>query len=128
MGRCIYCREELTGAEPAEHIIPQEFGTFHPNITIHCVCAKCNHFFGSTLEWPMRNSSPEGVLRLVHELGQGQIGNIGTNGIEFKIAESEDWLGARVLLKTTKSGKCRVDLIPQVGARTSSEGEWTWYL
>src|SRR6202007_3153079 len=125
---CIYCNQELTGSEPPEHVIPQEFGTFHPNLTIFCGCQECNRFFGSTLEWPMRNSSPEGVLRLVHELGRGQIGNIGTDGIEFKIAESGDWLGARGVLKTNKNGRHYIDLIPQVAARKNSGDEWVWYL
>lgn len=46
----------------ARHVIPQSLGTFHPNLTLFYVCADCNGFFGRTLEWPMRNSSTEGVL------------------------------------------------------------------
>jgi hypothetical protein len=60
MAECISCRKPLTGTEPPEHVIPQSFGTFHPNLTIFYVCADCNRLFGRTLEWPMRNSSTEG--------------------------------------------------------------------
>lgn len=77
----------------------------------------------------MRNSSSEGVLRFMYGLGKGQIGTIGTKGVEFKIAEPGDWLGARVVLKVDKKTRASyVDLIPQVGARRGPKEEWTWYL
>lgn len=77
----------------------------------------------------MRNSSPEGVLRFMFGLGKGEIGTVGTKGIEFKIAEPGDWLGARVVLKVNKKTRVSyVDLIPQVGARKSPNEEWAWYL
>jgi hypothetical protein len=119
--------EPLTGAEPPEHVISQSFGKF--NATLSCVCVRCNGFFGSTLEWPMRNSSFEGVLRSHHGLAKGgQIGSIGTKGIEFKIAESGDWMGARVVLKVKKRGRAHIDLLPQIGARRNPTDDWTWYL
>jgi hypothetical protein len=65
----------------------------------------------------------------MYGLGQGQVGSIGTKGIEFKIAESADWRGARVVLKVNKRTRSSyVDLIPQVGARKNPNEEWTWYL
>jgi hypothetical protein len=94
MTRYIDCRQPLTGSEPPEHVIPQGFGTFERNLTLHCVGSECNGFFGRTFEWAMRNSSTEGVLRLQYGLGRGEIGNIGTDGIEFRIADSPDWKGA----------------------------------
>lgn len=119
----------LTGSEPPEHVIPQSFGTFHPNLTIFCVCADCNHFFGRTLEWSTRNSSTEGVLRFSYGLATGgEIGGVGTDGIEFRIAESPDWIGARVALKINKKGEPYIDVLPQVGARRSASDEWGWYL
>jgi hypothetical protein len=128
VAQCIYCRTPLTNSEPPEHVIPQGFGKFKRNLTLFCVCEKCNRFFGNTLEWPMRNKSAEGVLRFSYGLGQGQIGNIGTTGIEFKIAESADWLGARVVLKVRANGTSYIDLLPQIGARRNPSEEWTWYL
>lgn len=128
MARCIYCRQPLTGSEPPEHVIPQGFGTFEPNLTLHCVCSECNGFFGRTFEWAMRNSSLEGVLRLQYGLGRGEIGNIGTDGIEFRIAESPDWKGARVVLRANKHGKPYIDVLPQVGARRNPSEDFTWCL
>src|SRR6266536_185534 len=128
MAQCIYCRKALTEPEPPEHVIPQGFGTFHPNLTIFHVCADCNHFFGRTLEWPMRNSSTEGVLRFSYGLATGgKIGGVGTEGIEFRIAESSDWIGARVVLKINKKGESYIDVLPQVGARRSPTDDWEWY-
>ncbi|MGB7555854.1 MAG: hypothetical protein WBM04_15895 [Candidatus Korobacteraceae bacterium] len=98
------------------------------DVTLSCVCTTCNGFFGRTLEWPMRNSSVEGVLRLQFGLGKGEIGNIGTKDIEFKVAESPDWIGARVVLRMNKQGSSYIDVLPQVGARRNPTEEWTWYL
>lgn len=51
----------------------------------------------------MRNSSTEGVLRFSYGLAtSGQIGGVGTEGIEFRIAESPDWKGARVVLRVNE--------------------------
>lgn len=127
MGQCIYCRKPLTGSEPLEHVIPQGcFGEF--NLTLSCVCEQCNHFFGRTLEWPMRNSSTEGVVRFVHGLGSGQVGNIGTKGIEIKLEEPPEWRGARVVLKADEQQHAFVDLLPQIAARSNVNEAWTWYL
>jgi hypothetical protein len=129
MSQCIYCRTVLRASEPPEHVIPQSFGTFHPNLTIFCVCEDCNHFFGRTLEWPMRNSSTEGVLRFSFGLATGgQIGGVGTDGIEFRIAESPDWKGARVVLRVNRKGEPYIDVLPQVGARRTTGDEFEWYL
>jgi hypothetical protein len=98
-------------------------------LTIFSVCADCNHFFGRTLEWPTRNSSTEGILRFSYGLAtSGKIGNVGTDGIEFRIVESPDWIGARVVLKVNKKGEPYIDVLPQVGARRTPVDEWEWYL
>lgn len=129
MARCIYCPNVLTGSESPEHIIPQGFGTFRPNLTIFCVCDSCNRFFGRMLEWPMRNSSMEGVLRFNYGLATGgQVGGVGTGGIEFRITESPDWKGARVVLKVNKKGEAYIDVLPQVAARRTADDEFEWYL
>jgi hypothetical protein len=129
MAQCIYCRKVLRASEPPEHVIPQGFGTFHPNLTVFCVCEGCNHFFGRTLEWPMRNSSTEGVLRFTYGLvTSGQIGGVGTDGIEFRIAESTDWKGARVVLRVNRKSEPYIDVLPQVGARRNPGDEFEWYL
>jgi hypothetical protein len=76
----------------------------------------------------MRNSSLEGVLRLQYGLGKGEIGSIGTDGIDFRMAESPDWKGAWVVLRVTKGGNPYIDVLPQVGARRSPTEDFTWCL
>lgn len=77
----------------------------------------------------MRNSSTEGVLRFAYGLATGgMIGGVGTDGIEFRIAESPDWIGARVVLKVNKKGEPYIDVLPQVGARRTAADDWEWCL
>ena|ERR1039458_5523173 len=74
----------------------------------------------------MRNSSTEGVLRFSYGFATGgRIGGVGTDGIEFRIAESLDWIGARVVLKINKKGEPYIDLLPQVGARRTAADEYS---
>ncbi len=116
------------GKTPREHVIPQGYGVFFPDLTIDCVCSGCNSYFGRVLEWPMRNSSYEGVMRFHNGLGTGQVGSIGTTGIELTIAEGPEWQGARIILKADRNGNAYTDLIPQIGARKSSVDSFDWYL
>ena len=74
----------------------------------------------------MRNSSTEGVLRFSYGFATGgRISGVGTDGIEFRIAESLDWIGARVVLKINKKGEPYIDLLPQVGARRTAADEYS---
>jgi len=70
----------------------------------------------------------EGVLRLQYGLGRGEIGSIGTDGVEFRVAESPDWKGARVVLRVNKQGNPYIDALPQVGARCTPSEDFTWCL
>lgn len=49
---CIYCREELQGRQPREHVIPKGLtaGFGGSNLTLGCVCSDCNAYFGRELE------------------------------------------------------------------------------
>ena len=59
----------------------------------------------------------------------GQIGNIGTQGIELRIGEHGDWFGARVVLKSSKGGDAHIDVLPQIGARHRDIDEpLEWFL
>jgi hypothetical protein len=124
---CIYCRCEVPPDVPREHIIPQSFGVFKPDLTIRCVCKECNHHFGSKLEWPMLNKSIEGLRRL--QFGhKGQIGSIGTKGIAPTVGEGDDWKGAAVVVRTDKNGVESTEVLPQVGGRRTPSDEWEWVL
>jgi hypothetical protein len=126
MGKCISCRSDVPNDAPREHVIPQSFGVFKPDITLDCVCKGCNHYFGSNLEWPMRVQSLEGALRL-HYGFKGTTGGIGTDGIILSIAEGVR-KGARTIIRTDKKGNLRTDLLTQVRARLGPSDEFEWRL
>ena len=112
---------------PREHIIPQSFGVFNPDLTLNCVCSPCNGYFGSKLEWPMLIESIEGARRLQFGL-KGTIGGIGTKGVTPTVAEGNDWKGARTRIRTEKDGTESTEVLPQVGARRSPLDPWEWVL
>ena len=112
---------------PREHIIPQSFGVFTPDLTLNSVCKDCNHYFGSKLEWPMLNQSIEGARRLQFGL-KGVVGGIGTKGVTPTVAEGDDWKGARTQIRTAKNGTESTEVLPQVGARRTPSDPWEWVL
>jgi hypothetical protein len=125
MKNCIYCGAEVPADVPREHIIPQSFGVFKPNLTLRCVCSLCNGYFGSKLEWPMLIESIEGARRL--QFGhQGTVGGIGTKGVAPVVGEGGDWKGARTSIKTNKNGIQSTVILPQVGARRTPEEPFEW--
>ncbi|HEU5414249.1 MAG TPA: hypothetical protein VFW31_10855 [Candidatus Angelobacter sp.] len=60
---CIYCRQSIS-RPPREHVIPFAFGSFERAPVLHCVCARCSHFFSSELERVFARRSGEGYARL----------------------------------------------------------------
>ena len=127
VSECIYCRCDLPAVVPKEHVIPQKFGVFKPDLTLTCVCKGCNHYFGSNLEWPMLIESVEGMRRLQFGF-KGKVGGIRTKGVEPVIGEGEDWKGARTSLRTDEKGNEHTVILPQVGARRSQEDGFEWCL
>jgi hypothetical protein len=127
VNQCIYCRCELPDNVPPEHIIPQSFGVFTPDLTLDCVCSKCNHYFGSKLEWPMRNESIEGARRLQFGL-KGVVGGIGTKGVAPTVGVGEHWKGARTVIRADENGVESTEVLPQVGARLSPTDPIEWVL
>jgi hypothetical protein len=127
MNPCIYCRCDLPDYVPPEHVIPQSFGVFTPDLTLNCVCATCNHYFGSNLEWPMRVESIEGARRLQFGL-KGTVGGIGTKGVMPTVAEGDAWKGARTVIRTKEDGTEVTEVLPQIGARRTPSDPWEWCL
>jgi hypothetical protein len=127
MDNCIYCRCELPAVVPKEHVIPQNFGVFKPDLTLACVCSECNGYFGSKLEWPMLIESAEGMRRLQFGF-KGKIGGIRTKGVEPVIGEGDDWKGARTSLRTDEDGDEHTVILPQVGARRTATDHFEWCL
>jgi HNH endonuclease len=127
VSQCIYCRCNLPDYVPKEHVIPQSFGVFKPDLTLRCVCKECNHYFGSKLEWPMLFKSIEGLRRL--QFGhKGAVGSIGTTGLAPTIGEGDDWKGAQVVVRTDRKGVGSTEVLPQVGARRSPSDPFEWVL
>jgi hypothetical protein len=126
MSKCIYCRSELPEDVSLEHVIPQSFGVFKPDLTLTCVCDDCNHYFGSELEWPMRVESVEGAVRLQYGL-KGVVGVVGTKGVMPVVAEGSE-KDARIAIRTNRDGKQETELLPQVGARRTPSDPYEWVL
>jgi hypothetical protein len=126
MSNCIYCRREVPSDAPREHVIPQGFGVFKPDITLDCVCKNCNHYFGSKLEWRMRVESLEGMRRLQFGF-TGAVGGIGANNVAPVIAEGQS-KGAQAIIRTDGNGKMRTEIPTQVGARRNPSEEFEWRL
>jgi len=124
---CIYCRTPLPAKVPREHLIPQSFGVFKPDLTLRCVCGECNGHFGSKLEFQMLHDSLEGARRLEFGL-KGRIGSLGARNIMPVIAEGDDWKGARTQMRTVRDGKESTYVLPQVGARRNDSDDFEWCL
>jgi HNH endonuclease len=127
MSNCIYCRFELPAVVPKEHVIPQNFGNFKPDLTLTCVCKECNHYFGSKLEWPMLRQSVEGMRRLQFGF-RGKVGGIHTSGLEPVLGEGDINAGARTELRTDDKGIENTIILPQVGGRHSKDNAFEWCL
>jgi hypothetical protein len=120
VANCIYCRCELPAVVPKEHVIPQNWGKFTPDLTLRCVCKECNHYFGSKLEWPMLRQSVEGMRRLQFGM-KGKVGGIKTDGVEPVIGEGYICSGARTALRTDEKGNEHTIILPQVGGRRTKD-------
>jgi len=133
MPRCIYCHEERPAASftKAEHVLPQAFGAFRQNLTLHgVVCDDCNQYFGDHLELALGRDTFEGQLRFKHGVKSLE---------EFKPMGR----GSRVLLKSTEGrfagcymrreysadkGDIIVKPLPQVGFLLGPDNRYEYFL
>src|SRR4051812_21528773 len=75
MPKCIYCQVERSNEfySKAEHVLPQSFGKFRQNLTLHeVVCDFCNQHLGDHLETYLGRDTFEGQLRFRHGLKKAQ--------------------------------------------------------
>jgi len=126
MSNCIYCRCELPAVVPKEHVIPQNFGKFKPDLTLTCVCKECNHYFGSKLEWPMLRQSVEGMRRLQFGF-KGKMAAFIPTALSPFLAKRIS-MQARTALRTDDKGIEHTTIIPQVGGRRSKDNAFEWCL
>lgn len=65
--KCIYCLQEKSVEEfNVEHVVPQAFGTYQENLTLHDnqVCKECNSAFSKEIEVKITRNSYESVMRV----------------------------------------------------------------
>jgi len=124
----VYCR--LTDEEefPREHVIPVSFGSFDDSLTLGCVCAECNDYFGKHLEREFARESAESIVRYRYHLRDARSAER-TKKIRAKVNVPGPTLGAKVLLHPDESTKSGIGnkYVPQVAIRNKMDGEWRWY-
>lgn len=99
---CIYCSTD-TAADgfDREHVLPQGLGTFKQAPVLHSsVCAKCNRYFGQSLDLTLLRGSDEGLQRFL--IGARPVGGISKfryDHVTIRHAMPDDYQGALVRLK-----------------------------
>ena len=130
---CIYCLEDKMRSSFAkvEHVIPQAFGRFRNNLTLHnSVCDGCNKYFGDNLEIALGRDTYEGGLRFDYGLRQPSgfkpLGK--KTRLTVRIHEGE-FKGAYAFREYSENQQQIVlKPVPQVGFRKSGDSEIEYYL
>jgi len=109
-------------------VIPRSLGTFHPNLTVGCVCGECNNYFSKHLELQLARESPESVVRYQYGLRKGTAAQPHSK-ITARINVPGPMFGAKVVLgpNATKDG-FEIFYLPQVAIQAKASEEWKWYL
>lgn len=128
MPTCIYCLESKpkTAFLKAEHVIPESFGGFRDNLTLHeVVCDDCNQFFGNDVELYLARDTPDGLNRFLiggknhrefHSLGKGSL-------LERRV--KSDFLKGAFVAHGERPQK--FVLLPQIGFGKSKTGPCKWF-
>jgi hypothetical protein len=130
---CIYCLEDKKQSffTKAEHVVPQSFGRFKNNLTLHnSVCDECNKYFGDNLEIALGRDTYEGGLRFDYGLRQqSEFKSFGKKTrLTVRIQEGE-FKGAHAYREYSDDQQQIVlKPIPQVGFRKSVDSEIEYYL
>jgi hypothetical protein len=127
--RCIWCKlDKPEKAFNVEHVLPQSFGTFENNLTLHDVCKDCNDFFANNLEPWLARDSLEGFDRYRYGLKPTtefkSLGQRSTTRVQLTEGQFAGAWGY------TLPGKERFDVraFPQVGFARSVDGPFEWHL
>jgi HNH endonuclease len=120
--KCIYCLQERgrRSYTKAEHVLPQSFGTFEQNITLHdVVCDDCNHYFGTNLEIHLARDTYEGELRFRHGVKDADEFKPSASGRQSRLAlrlSEGPFAGCLVTRRySQQKGEIEVTPLPQVG-------------
>lgn len=124
---CIYCREAIETRPPAEHVLPQMFGTFENNLTLFTVCGGCNNRF-SKFELFLGRDSAEAIQRIRYGLKPpADAKKIRGRRLTFRANEPGEWYGAYAVLDGDESGVFP-SFLPQAAFRSAKVNEWEWIL
>ncbi len=125
---CIYCLNDK-GAEEfshTEHVIPQAFGRFANNLTLHCVCNTCNQIFGDSLELAFNRDSWEAINRFRYGLKSlEELVDLRYRNVSLTYSGPGDWHGVRFVF-FNESGQIVLDLPPQLGIK-ERDGKWVYF-
>jgi hypothetical protein len=124
--KCIYCLRDLDRRSytKAEHVLPQSFGKFEQNFTLHeIVCDDCNHYFGSNLEIYLARDSYEGQLRFTHGVKDASDFRELAKSIRVAIKYAEGEYAGRYVARqySKEKGAIEVRPLPQVGFLTAAD-------
>jgi hypothetical protein len=99
---------------------------FEQNLTLHCVCAACNAYFGKTIELAYARDSIEAYLRLHHGVKPADdVNDLRGTRLSLRLGGDDPaWNGCHVELRE-EEGQVTVDLVPQV-AFARREGGWVF--
>lgn len=129
---CIYCKEPHDASDfsrKAEHVLPQQWGLFENNLTLHrVVCKTCNGYFGDTLELYLGRDTPDGLNRFLYGVKDpSEYKSLGRRStLEFRI-ESGPYAGARAFQRSVGT-ELVVQPLPQIGFGETSGAPHQWYL
>lgn len=130
--KCMYCLEEKNGDafNKAEHVIPQSFGVFLNNLTLHdMVCDDCNQHFGETLELDLARDTFEGAAR--YDFGvkdPREHKTVGTRSRMSRTVQEGPFKGAYGYpIYEKEANKVVLAPLPQVGLR-NVESQYEFFL
>lgn len=131
MSRCVYCLKDKPSSEfNTEHVLNYAFGTFEENLTLSCVCTRCNKGFGDSIDRKIARDSVESVMRVRHGLlGPSELKSEGartTTVIRFQEGPLTGAFAKRVA--TPDGSALGVQPLPQVGFARSRDGVFEWHL
>ena len=131
MFRCIYCLEEKAEDhfKRAEHVMPQSFGKFEKNLTLHkVVCDECNHHFGNVLKLVLGRDTFEGHARFRHGVKRPErFKPFHNRRVTFKITEGP-FPGCHAYTEYVKEAGCiQVFPVPQIGFLIAPNNEYEYF-
>lgn len=132
MKQCIYCAKTKNKSEfNAEHVIPQSFGKFKHNLTLHCVCKKCNTQFGKELDEKLACDAIEAIERTRHGIKKtSEFRSLGRRStLHVRITADGPLKGAYGHHIPGPDGEnLPIAYSPQVGFGHSPDGPFEWFL